>query len=127
MSFSGNNGKCCREILNLFETRRRQVISALVCGSMAGMCVIEILRVTRVCREPIGYAVLAGILATLGLFSLYMSELRIRKTLEHLLLDIREVDLPAVDEHPDSRPKNLGEFETLRTPSDHSGSDNTGG
>lgn len=87
MSISGKDAEFAQEILGLFELRRRQVISALACGFLAGVFVIEVLRVSKVLREPIGYAVLAGILAALGLLLLLFTELRIRKTLRHLLED----------------------------------------
>ena len=69
-----------RDLLQLvLEIRRRQVVAAFVFGLLLGMFIIEILRVSRVLPDPIGYAVAAGLLAILALPSVLLGEFQLRR------------------------------------------------
>jgi len=76
------------EFLRLLEIRRRQVISAFATGWAAGMCVIELLRVLKVVPEPIGWAIVGGLGAPIGIFSIIESEIRIRKAVSRIVSEI---------------------------------------
>ena len=68
------------DVLQLvLKIRRKQVIAAFVFGFLMGMFVVEVLRISRVIPDPIGYAVGAGLLAISALPSALLGELQVRR------------------------------------------------